>query len=146
MFLIAAQLAATPAVADFRVCNYTKSRVGVAFGYKDGETWTTEGWWNIPSGNCETLLRGTLSARFYYIYAVDYDRGGEWAGQAFMCTRDREFTIKGNSDCLAHGHDRTGFFEVDTGKQQSWTVQLTETNGPPGAGPPRTPPTGNPPR
>ena len=50
-----------------------------------------EGWWNVAARGCETLLRGELAARFYYIYAVDYDRGGEWSGQAFMCTRDKEF-------------------------------------------------------
>jgi uncharacterized membrane protein len=123
-----ASLTATPAAADFRVCNFTKSRVGIAIGYKDNEGWATEGWWNIGAGNCEALLRGSLAARFYYIYAVDYDRGGEWAGQAFMCTRDKEFTIRpGTGDCLARGFDRTGFFEVDTGEQQTWTVQLTET-------------------
>ena len=115
--------------ADFRLCNNTGSRVGVAVGYKDGEGWATEGWWNIAgNGTCETLLRGELAARFYYIYAVDYDRGGEWSGQAFMCTRDKEFTIRGTEDCLARGFDRTGFFEVDTGEQHSWTVQLTDTN------------------
>ncbi len=43
-----------------------------------------------------------------------------------MCTRDKEFTIRGIEDCLARGYDRTGFFEVDTGEQRSWTVQLTE--------------------
>jgi uncharacterized membrane protein len=123
----AAALVAMPAAADFRICNVTKSRVGIALGYKDNEGWATEGWWNLPAGNCETLLRGTLAARFYYIYAVDYDRGGEWSGQAFMCTRDKEFTIRGTGDCLARGFDRTGFFEVDTGEQQTWTVQLTET-------------------
>jgi hypothetical protein len=25
----------------------------------------------------------------YYVYAIDYDRGGEWMGQDFMCTRDK---------------------------------------------------------
>jgi len=118
---------ASPAAADFRLCNNTSSRVGIALGYKDAEGWTTEGWWNISSRSCETLLRGTLVARFYYIYAIDYDRGGEWSGQAFMCTREKEFTIRGTQDCLARGFDRTGFFEVDTGEQRSWTVQLTET-------------------
>ena len=44
-----------------------------------------------------------------------------------MCTRDKEFTIRGTEDCLARGYDRTGFFEVDTGEQRSWTVQLTDT-------------------
>jgi uncharacterized membrane protein len=124
---MAIALAAAPAAADFRICNLTKSRVGVALGYKDAEGWATEGWWNLPTGNCETLMRGSLAARFYYIYAIDYDRGGEWSGPAFMCTRDKEFTIRGTGDCLARGFDRTGFFEVDTGEQQTWTVQLTET-------------------
>jgi hypothetical protein len=43
-----------------------------------------------------------------------------------MCTRDKEFTIRGIGDCLARSYDRTGFFEVDTGGQRAWTVQLTE--------------------
>ena len=114
------------AAADFRLCNNTSSRVGISVGYKENEGWTTEGWWNLPARSCETLLRGALVARFYYIYAIDYDHGGEWSGQAFMCTREKEFTIKGTADCLARGYDRTGFFEVDTGEQPSWTVQLTE--------------------
>jgi uncharacterized membrane protein len=120
-------LASEPAHADFRLCNNTSSRVGIAIGYKENETWTTEGWWNIAARSCETILRGGLVARFYYIYAVDYDRGGEWSGQAYMCSREKEFTIKGTEDCLARGFDRTGYFEVDTGDQPSWTVQLTET-------------------
>src|SRR6202158_5323742 len=117
-----------PAAADFRLCNNTSSRVGIALGYKDAEGCTTEGWCNLPSRACETLLKGTLVARYYYIYALDYDRGGEWSGQAFMCSRDKEFTIKGTENCLARGFDRTGFFEVDTGEQRAWTVQLTESN------------------
>jgi uncharacterized membrane protein len=149
---------ASPAKADFRLCNNTGSRVGIALGYKDAEGWTTEGWWNLSARSCETLLRGTLVARFYYVYAIDYDRGGEWSGQAFMCTRDKEFTLRGTEDCLTRGYDRTGFFEVDTGEQRSWTVQLTETSeqpprpsqpggspgqlgpgGPPGNAPPGSP-------
>jgi uncharacterized membrane protein len=130
-FVLAAVAAAfwlfsQPAKADFRLCNNTSSRVGIAIGYKDAEGWTTEGWWNVAPRGCETLLRGALVARFYYIYAVDYDRGGEWAGHAFMCSREKEFTIRGVGDCLARGYDRTGFFEVDTGEQRAWTVQLTD--------------------
>lgn len=119
---------AAPAAADFRLCNRTSSRVGVAIGYKENEVWTTEGWWNVAANSCETLLRGDLVARFYYLYAVDYDQGGEWAGKAYMCTRDKEFTIRGVEDCLARGFDRAGFLEVDTKEQRGWTVQLTEAN------------------
>jgi uncharacterized membrane protein len=122
---------AHPAAAEFRLCNNTGSRVGVALGYKDGEGWTTEGWWNLPARKCESVLKGNLVARFYYVYAIDYDRGGEWSGQAFMCTRDKEFTIRGIGECLTRGFDRTGFFEVDTGEQRAWTVQLTESTDQP---------------
>ena len=136
------------AAADFRLCNNTTGRVGVALGYKDANGWTTEGWWNLPSRSCDTLLHGALVARFYYIYAIDYDRGGEWSGQAFMCTREKEFTIRGVENCLARGFDRTGFFEVDTSEQRSWTVQLTDPveqpsgNGAASSAPPAPPNTG----
>jgi uncharacterized membrane protein len=153
--LVAALLVASayPAFADFRLCNNTGSRVGVAIGYKDAEGWTTEGWWNISARSCDTLLRGALVARYYYIYAVDYDRGGEWSGHAYMCSREKEFTIRGTENCLARGYDRTGFFEVDTSEQRSWTVQLTDSaeqipdrplapRAPPG---PSRPPTAAPP-
>jgi uncharacterized membrane protein len=119
-------LAAVPAHADLRMCNNTSGRVSVALAYTDGQGWVSEGWWNLKSLDCTTLLRGALAAQFYYIYAMD-ERGGEWKGKAFMCTSDREFKIEGRQDCFLRGYDRTGFFEVDTGKDaKSWTVQLTD--------------------
>lgn len=120
---------ATAARADLRMCNTTGSRVGVAIGYRDAQGWVTEGWWNLAPRACETLLRGTLAARFYYVHAVDYDKGGEWTGKSVMCTRNKEFTIRGIEDCLARGYERSGFFEVDTGEQKGWTIQLTDTAG-----------------
>jgi uncharacterized membrane protein len=119
-----------PALADFRLCNNATSRVSVALAYTDGQTWVTEGWWNLKQGACEILLRGPLAAQFYYVYAMD-ERGGEWKGKAYMCTRDREFRIEGRENCLVRGFDRTGFFEIDTGKDaKNWTVQLTDSNQP----------------
>src|SRR5258708_5598888 len=47
------------AAADFRLCNNTSSRVGIALGYKDAEGCTTEGWANESSRRCGTPLRGT---------------------------------------------------------------------------------------
>lgn len=119
-------LLSTPARADFRLCNNSSQRVSVALSYTDGSRWITEGWWNLKPSACETLLRGTLAAQFYYVYGMD-ERGGEWKGKAFMCTRDREFRIIGRNNCLVRGFDRTGFFEIDTGSQaKNWTVQLTD--------------------
>lgn len=119
-------LEARPAHADLRLCNMTDSRVGVAVGYRDDSDWLTEGWWNVDPRACETLIEGVLGSRFYYVYAVDYDRGGSWGGRSMLCTSDREFTIRGVDDCLARGFDRNGFFEVDTGQQLTWTIQLTD--------------------
>lgn len=133
LFLVLGPLAAA-AQADFRLCNRTASLVGVAVGYKGSKDWTTEGWWNVRPNSCETLLAGPLASRYYYVYAIDYDQGGEWTGAGFMCTRDKKFTIEGVSDCLARGYQRTGFFEVDTGEQRSWTVQLMEPDSQQGAG------------
>ena len=114
------------AKADFKLCNTTGSQVGVAIGYKDDKGWATEGWWNVAPHRCETLLKGGLIARYYYIHAVDYDRGGEWGGKAFMCTDDKVFTIRGVKECDKRGFRRTGFFEVDTGEEKDWTVRLTD--------------------
>lgn len=115
-----------PAAADLKLCNATSSRIGVAIGYRDGNGWATEGWWNISSQTCEILLKGTLTSRFYYVYAVDYDRGGEWAGPNPMCTQDKSFTIRGVQDCPRRGFNSTGFFEVDTNDAKDWTIRLTD--------------------
>lgn len=116
------------AMAEFKLCNATTARIGVAIGYQDARGWTTEGWWNIRSKACETLLKGDLPSRFVYIYAIDYDRGGEWGGRSFLCTADRSFVIKDNKECEARGHRNTGFFEVDTGDGKDWTVRLTDSD------------------
>jgi uncharacterized membrane protein len=121
-----------PAHADLNLCNNTDSRVGVAIGYKKDkkEGWVTEGWWTVPPRaespkNCLTLLKGNLISQFYYIFAVDYDKGGSWGGKSMMCTRDKVFTIVGRQDCENRGYTKTGFFEVDTGEEPDWTVSLS---------------------
>lgn len=113
-----------PAMADLRICNSTKGRIGVAIGYQATEGWATEGWWTIAGETCETLIKGKLASRFYYVHAVDYDRGGEWSGPTVMCTEDRAFVIQGNTDCETRGHKSMGFMEVDTNDARDWTIRL----------------------
>ena len=117
----------TTAKADLKLCNNTQSRVGVGLGYKDQQGWASEGWWNIGPNACETLLKGPLIARYYYIFAVDYDKGGSWGGKSMMCTRDKLFTIRGLKNCVDRGYQKTGFFEVDTGEELDWTISLSGT-------------------
>jgi len=121
-----------PAHADFRICNDTKSLVGVALGYRREGKWLSEGWFQVPAESCNSLIEGDLNSRFYYIYAEDADSGGQWRGEVFLCTSEREFKIEGIDDCYQRGHVRTGFFEIDTGNREAWMVRLTgESQTPP---------------
>lgn len=123
---VAAAFSPSQAYADLKLCNSTSSRVGVSIGYQDSGGWATEGWWNIASQTCEILLKGAVPSRFIYVYAIDYDRGGEWVGTNFMCTLDKSFVVRGVQDCQKRGYKRSGFFEVDTGESKDWTIRLTD--------------------
>jgi uncharacterized membrane protein len=123
--LVLLGFAGTPARADLKLCNNTASRVGVAIGYKDKDGWASEGWWTAEPQKCLTLLKGALIARYYYVYAVDYDKGGSWGGKSMMCIRDKIFTIRGMDNCTERSYQKTGFFEVDTGEESDWTISLS---------------------
>jgi uncharacterized membrane protein len=119
-----------PARADLKLCNNTDSRVGIAIGYKDKEGWASEGWWTAePQAqspkNCLTLLKGALISRYYYVYAVDYQKGGSWGGKSMLCIRDKIFTIRGFDKCTDRGYNKVGFFEVDTSEEADWTISLS---------------------
>jgi uncharacterized membrane protein len=117
--------AGTPAKADLKLCNNTPSAVGVAIAYKDKEGWASEGWWPAPPQKCLTLLKGSLIARYYYVFAVDKEKGGNWGGKAQICTKEKVFTIRGIENCTERGFQKQGFFEVDTGEEADWTVSLS---------------------
>ena len=115
------------ALADLKLCNMTKSRIGVVIGYRDTKGWVTEGWWNVNANSCSDILKGKLNARYYYIHAEDYVRDGEWAGKAFMCVKNKSFTIRNaEKDCDQRGYRKAGFFEVDTTNENDWTIRLTD--------------------
>lgn len=118
----------TPAHADLRICNETRSTISIAFGYRAQSGWQSEGWWVAGPEACAIVYQGDLQSRYYYLYAVDDMVGGAWDGSVYMCTQDASFTIFGVEDCLARGYERTGFFEIDTEDRTDWTLQLTETN------------------
>lgn len=120
---------ATPAQADFRVCNSTQNLIGVAIGYRGNTGWVSEGWWHIEGSSCKTLIEGPLSSRYYYLYAEDAESGGRWEGSISMCVADKQFKIQEVTDCIARGFQRAGFQEYDTGAQASWMVQLTDQSG-----------------
>jgi len=127
-------LAATPAFAEYKVCNKTKLTTSVAVGYYDDKTangvedgvWTSEGWWNIEAGKCADLIKGPLKVRYVYVYAEHPDGSG-WSGDSNFCVKQAEFTIRGNENCERRGFETKGFSEVDTGADgKSYTTNLTD--------------------
>ncbi|MGI9523045.1 MAG: DUF1036 domain-containing protein [Hyphomicrobiaceae bacterium] len=124
--LVAVALMSSVAHAELKLCNATTSRVGVAIGYQDARGWATEGWWNVGAQSCEFLLRGPTPSRYVYVYAVDYERGGEWSGKHNMCIANSSFVIRDMNDCESRGYRTGKFYEVDTGNASSWTIRLSE--------------------
>ncbi|TCT42828.1 putative membrane protein [Martelella mediterranea] len=112
--------------AEFRVCNDTANLVGVAVGYRDDDGWISEGWWQLPATTCATVVSGPLESRYYYLYAEDASGNGRWTGYTNMCVAEDEFKIVGVDDCFARGYQQMGFSEYDTGREESWTVQLSD--------------------
>lgn len=119
---------AAPAFADLRFCNQTGSNVSIAIGYKDGETWTSEGWWTAAPGDCTTPVAGDLQKRYYY-YRITSPQIDFPTEDYYFCTSPRVFTIVGDTDCGARGYDRHPFNELDTGDAREWTVNVTVDDG-----------------
>jgi len=119
-------ISAPSASASLDVCNQSTSRVGVALGYYTQDTWVSEGWWHIEGGECAPVINSDLSARYYYLFAIDFDAGGGWSGLSTLCVAPGEFTISGRGNCESRGHHTAGFMEVDTAMSPNWTVRLDE--------------------
>jgi uncharacterized membrane protein len=117
--------AATDAQAALKLCNKTGSKVGIALGYKDQKGWVSEGWWTAKANDCLVLVKTPLNARYYYVYAIDYEKRGVWGGTSQLCIRDKIFTIRGHESCTDRGYKSAKFFEVDTGEKEDWTVSLS---------------------
>lgn len=108
------------------MCNKTAHDTKLALGLYDGATWSSRGWWTVPAESCREILPGPLSSRFYYLYATD-NGSGSWDGRKSFCVAAADsFVIRGRGDCEAHGYDRKGFFEIDTGQARDYTQTLSE--------------------
>lgn len=120
---------ASSAKADLKVCNDTTNTTGVAIGYNKNQTeWVSEGWWEIPPDICAAVIKGELTARYYYIHAEESNTGGQWRGDVVMCTSNKQFEIKGKDKCFQRGFEQAGFFEIDTQNEKNWQVRLSADN------------------
>ncbi len=115
-----------PAAADLEICNNTGYLASVAIGYSSGDTWVSEGWWNIEGGDCATVVDGDLPLRYYYLYAEHDEVGGGWSDEYYFCTSDNKFTIVGDTNCESRGYNTTGFVEIDTEDALDFTFTLID--------------------
>lgn len=113
---------AGPVRADLKVCNQSFDVLNLAFGQPDERGFQTEGWWRVAPNQCATLIRGTLTARYLYLFASDVFGKSVLQGSVSMCVAPRRFRITGEQDCLLRGHLEARFVEVDTGRAPDWTV------------------------
>jgi uncharacterized membrane protein len=101
--------------AGLEICNDTQARQTVAIGYKQGDDWVSEGWWNIDPGACSTPVSGDLKNRYYYY--LSKSSGWEFMdGNIAFCTESDVFTIVGDQDCAQRGYEKSLFRKIDTGK------------------------------
>jgi uncharacterized membrane protein len=116
----------TPAQAALKVCNASARPVRVAVGRTNGGSWLSQGWWTIAPKACTAVVSQSLDARFYYLFAMD-GTSGSWDGTHGFCVSSQEkFEIVGRGNCLAHGFQRKGFFEIDTGSAGDFTQTLSD--------------------
>lgn len=118
---------ATPAAAEFSVCNQTLDVVNVAIGQKHGDIFRTEGWWTIGSNQCATVIREELRNQYVYVFATDVFGQTVLDGTEKMCVAAGRFSIDGTDSCWQRGYRETQFVEVDTEAVERWTLFLSDT-------------------
>ncbi len=113
------------AAAGLKLCNESSARQSVAVGYKSGDQWVSEGWWNIDPGKCTTLIGGDLKHRFYYYRLLAKGRSFEHEGYGF-CTQTAAFTIEGDQNCVDRGYVNAGFRQIDAGGARDFSFSFTD--------------------
>ena len=102
------------AFAGLEICNQTAASQSIAIGYQEDGQWVSEGWWNIPAGECREPVKGDLKTRYFYLHASASGRVHNEERYTF-CTQSDVFTIVGDENCATRGFDTSNFAQIDTG-------------------------------
>ena len=115
-------LFASKAEAAMVYCNHTNGAIEAAFGYREGEIWFSEGWWQIEPGQCARIYKEPLTQRFYFYFArslakplAEGKKPVVWAGKYAFCIDNKAFRVEGDQNCEQRGYQRQGFQEIDLG-------------------------------
>ena len=127
-------LESTPAAADLKVCNRTSYVLYSATAVAAAGEIASQGWTRIAPGDCQTVLRGDLTAPSYYLYArTSQAHDGParaWGGAQSVCVKDVSFATHhpvSEHDCESDNFFALPFAAIDTHHLKSWTTTLSET-------------------
>ncbi len=113
----------------FNFCNNTDQQLWTAIAFKHNKDWISRGWWMLEPGDCARVLKDSLAAQTYYVYAAYDTPEGEVVvsgGDEKFCTSDVKFSISGRDECETRGYISTGFLKVDVGKTTAWTQHFSQ--------------------
>lgn len=88
------------------------------------DKWSKIGWWNIPAGQRQTVLTGSLNSRYYYFFARAAD-GGEWSDPRRQVDVPYQEFYLCAYDVPAPPAFRVGLIELDTRDSTDFLVRLT---------------------
>ena len=117
---------ASPARAQFSVCNQTLDVLNLAMAQETDGAVQSEGWWTIGANRCVEVIKDELVNRYIYVYATDVFGQPILAGEVGMCVGTKRFVIRGIESCWLRGHKAAKFMEVDTQAGERWTLFLKE--------------------
>jgi uncharacterized membrane protein len=120
-----------PAHADYLLCNKTSYILQSAIGFREGDTWQSQGWISLMPGRCTVALVGDIVQDNHYVFARSMDahqgRVKYFSGAESFCTLSKDFTIEGRDNCARRGYDADDFFAVATTPGKNWTTTFSET-------------------
>ena len=125
---------ASPARAEFKICNQSVEVYNLAIGAEIDQQFQTEGWWVMPANSCVIPIKedlDQLKLRYVYVYAQTVTGESAFQGGWDMCVDTKRFKIDRIAgepwNCWVRGYEQVKFLEVDTGDTKSWTLYVHPT-------------------
>jgi|tagenome__1003787_1003787.scaffolds.fasta_scaffold20795801_2 uncharacterized membrane protein len=123
---------ATPARADFRICNRMSYVVEAAVGLQEAGALVTRGWYRVDPGQCRATVDGAVNADHFYVHARALPPYGTspspQAGNAELCVGKQQFIVPAaGRGCSRAGQQLARFTEVKPyPSDNGWTAYLAE--------------------
>lgn len=128
-------LLASPARADYRLCNRTsyvlEGAIALQADPKEPRSdWHSQGWARMLPGSCASALAGPIRGGSYYVFArsADVHQGPTkyFSGNESFCTLPKDFALTGRDNCALRGYESNDFIKVETKPGDDWTTTFSE--------------------